>query len=143
MSDLLEPSRDDDQATAVAEKPQRVAYRPRVRTRKPTGMTGKIPEAMVELIERKLEQGGGATIKEIGAYIQQRMGSDLAPEYGEGGVLRKQREVQERAETEAYSKQVIAYLVKTYGEPVKDGLQHEVGYGDRIEIAKGHLRKRY
>lgn len=146
MADLLEREEvdvDDEGTKPVRRAGAGLKVLPRERREKAENLTGKPNARMIELIERKLDQAAGATLREIGAYVQQRMGTDQSPEQGEPDALKAQRRATELKELDLYVKQAMKYIVETYGELQKDGLGKPMGHGDRLVIEKGHYRKLY
>ena len=118
MSDLLEAQEE------VAASPQRAGRltpaqakqlygEPMVR-RKPR-IPAKADDEIKAMIERKLSTPGGVTERELGAYIQQRRGTDTSPEAHDSPVRQKELKAIEQAEIGACMKIAMEYITKTYG----------------------------
>lgn len=126
-------------------------------------------EAVAELVERRLNLPGGTLIRECGHGLATRFGEHLAmlakssnlieepehfdlaegkriPEVAQklrvqGRALREAGLKKKAEEIEHYTKIVKEYIVKTYGEKVKDD-EGVYWYGDEIEVLKTrHLKK--
>jgi len=127
---------------------------------------GSLNQAMIDAIERRLSLMGGTTLLEMGADLAERFGSTgaiLRKKQSEMYTLdpRQQLSVEERKkargefeaqiekiratlkdEIAGYRTLITEYVEKMYGEPIRNGQTKGImGYGDRIEIKKGHLKK--
>lgn len=133
--------------------------------------TAKVQQQrLINAVEKRLSLPGGTLMIEIAADLVNRLGEapamlQKASEYSEEATrsfdadgkpnkvaadeLRANSRKLKKAGQELFNKEraefykkALDYIVKEYGEEIKDEHNHAMGYGDRIEInKKRHLRK--
>lgn len=134
----------DAQAVATMNRQRQTALlrgKPRVR-RKAVDLS-KFTDDMTALIEKKLDNAGG-TVKEIAAYIQQRLGTDCSPESYDSPEEKQRLASVWSSEMEVLTGHVKTYLEGgTYGKPIKNSFGQLVGIGDRLSVEKGHYFRNY
>ena len=127
---------------------------------------GSVKQQHVDAIERRLSLMGGTTLTEIGADLVERFGTtnkkirdirntvaalddDSQLTVTEKTVQRKSLN-EEREATEIERKQEISkfkalalkYVEAEYGDAViNEQTRQTIGYGSRLEVVKGHLKK--
>jgi len=123
-------------------------------------------QAMIDAIERRLSLRGGTTLREMCADLVERFGDSgqaLRDKTSELYSLdsrtkltdEERRVVREKLTGEVnalkgkrdekivgYRGLILKYLEKSYGEPIlNEQTKGTIGYGDRIEVEKGHYKK--
>lgn len=128
-------------------------------------VTGKLNQLEIDAVERRLSLNGGTLIVEVAADLTNRFGKSgaiiaegqniraVAQEIPDDRkeLRRKQNSIAQQKLTEGeelrkeeisrYSEKVLAYIQKEYGDERRDKMGNLSGYGDRVEVKQGHIRK--
>ena len=98
-----------------------------------------ISQQMINSIEKRLSLKGGSLPSEFGADLANKFGESRKLEFQ--NLKRNEQKPIRAKEVSEYSKVAINYIISTYGKEIRDLNGRLIGYGERLEVKRGHIIK--